>query len=341
MSRTIRVIDTHTCGEPTRVVVAGGPALGVGTVAEKLERLARHDTFRKSVLDEPRGSDHLVGALICESDRDDCDAGVIFMNNAGYLGMCGHGLIGVAEVLAVTGRLAAGRCRIETPVGPVAFERLADGAVRFENVPSYRWLADVEVAVAWDGEIAPVRGDVAWGGNWFFLVREHGETISRSRVGRLAKFAGEIRTALEREGVTGREGRPVDHVELFGPPLDPHNDSLNFVLCPGGAYDRSPCGTGTSAKLACLAADGLVTAGQTWRQEGITGGFFEASYDTIEEVEWPPPSHRVDLEEAGGMAVATEAVVSVVPRIRGRAYVVAETTLILDPRDPLTTVAWS
>lgn len=299
--RRVPVIDSHTGGEPTRVVIGGGPDLGGGSMAERLARFReQHDAFRSAVVNEPRGSDVMVGALLCEPVDPACAAGVIFFNNVGYLGMCGHGAIGLVVTLAHIGRIAPGRHRIETPVGEVAATLHDDGvSVTIENVASYRTAKDVVVSADGMGEVT---GDVAWGGNWFFLVKNSGERIALDNIERLTEVAWRIRQAL---------GRPeVDHVELFGPPSNANAaDSKSFVLCPGKAYDRSPCGTGTSAKLACLAADGLLTEGAVWRQESVVGSVFEASY------------RRGD----GGQ---------ILPSIKGTAYVNAESTLLLDPRDP-------
>jgi 4-hydroxyproline epimerase len=305
----IRVIDSHTGGEPTRSVIAGGPDLGRGPLAERRAHFReRYDWFRSAVVKEPRGSDVIVGALLCEPTDPGCAAGVIFFNNVGVLHMCGHGTIGVAVTLGHLGRIGPGAHRLETPVGVVAFDYDGANAVRLENVPSYRLAAGVTVEVGGHG---PVTGDVAWGGNWFFLVGDHGQELELANVERLTDFTWRVRQALVRHGVTGANGQEIDHIELFGPPRDPTNHGRNFVLCPGKAYDRSPCGTGTSAKLACLYADGKLREGQVWRQESILGSVFEGS-----------------VRVADG---------KVIPRITGSAFVTAEATLLLDPADPFRT----
>jgi 4-hydroxyproline epimerase len=302
----VQVIDSHTGGEPTRVVVAGGPDLGRGTMAERRTVFReRFDPFRSAVVNEPRGSDVLVGALLCEPVERSCAAGVIFFNNVGTLGMCGHGTIGVAVTLGHLGRIGRGTHRLETPVGVVSFEYDGENRATVENVPSYRHAKGVTVDVPGHGSVT---GDVAWGGNWFFLVHDHGRELDLRHVEELTEFTWRIRQALGQRGITGRDGGEIDHVELFGPPLDPRNHGRNFVMCPGKAYDRSPCGTGTSAKLACLFADGKIKEGDVWRQESILGSVFEGSV-------------RRDGER-------------VVPRITGSAYVSAEATLLLDPDDP-------
>ncbi|MGO9109481.1 MAG: proline racemase family protein [Thermoguttaceae bacterium] len=312
MDTTMRVniIDSHTGGEPTRVVIAGGPDLGAGSLAERRDRFCTHfDWFRAAVVNEPRGSDVLVGAILLPPDDPQSTAGVIFFNNVGYLNMCGHGTIGLVVTLAAMGRIAPGEHRIETPVGLVTAWLEESGHVMIENVASYRHAAHVPVEVEGSGSgSGRVHGDVAWGGNWFYLVHDHGLRVTLANLERLSDCAWTIRQALRRQGITGADGQEIDHVELFGPPEHPLADSKNFVLCPGRAYDRSPCGTGTSAKLACLAADGKLAPGQIWRQEGIVGSIFAG---------------LVEVREG-----------RVYPRIRGSAYITSEATLVLDPRDP-------
>jgi 4-hydroxyproline epimerase len=303
----VRVIDSHTGGEPTRVVIGGGPDLGGDPLASRLERFRRqHDSFRSAVVNEPRGSDVMVGALLCQPVDPACAAGVIYFNNVGYLGMCGHGTIGLVATLAYLNLFARGEQKIETPVGVVSAILHENGEVTVNNVASYRKAANVKVTVPGYGE---VYGDVAWGGNWFFLVRDHSMQLMLSHVDELTAFTWAIRTALRENGITGDDGKEIDHVELFGPSQLPGVDSKNFVLCPGKAYDRSPCGTGTSAKLACLYADGKIREGQTWRQESIVGSVFEGT---------------VKVRDG-----------KVYPSIRGAAFVNAEAELILDPKDPL------
>jgi len=302
--RTVRVIDSHTGGEPTRLVVKGGPDLGGGPLAERLARFRdRFDEYRSAIVNEPRGSDPLVGAMLQKPHRADCQLGVIFFNNVGYLGMCGHGTIGLIESLKYTGELAPGAVKIDTPVGPVEAELRKDGEISVSNVVSYRAARAVGVEVP---GIGPVIGDVAWGGNWFFLVSEHGQSIDLKHVEALTDFAWRVRAALN------AQGHPqVDHVELFAPSGRPGAQSRNFVLCPGKAYDRSPCGTGTSAKLACLAADGKLREGDAWVQEGLIGSTFVGRY------RWH--------DHAKG---------EIVPIITGTAHVTGESLLRLDPDDP-------
>jgi 4-hydroxyproline epimerase len=305
--KKIAIIDSHTGGEPTRLIVDGGPDLGHGPLSARLARMrADHDHIRTGTVCEPRGSDVLVGALLCEPHAPGCAGGVIFFNNVGYLGMCGHGTIGLVVSLAHLGRIAAGRHRIDTPVGVVTAELHADGSVSIDNVPSYRTRRGVDIDV---GGYGTVRGDVAWGGNWFFLVERHAFDVAPANIPALTAFAQAVMAALGEQGVTGTDGAPIDHVELFAP--SDTADSRNFVLCPGKAYDRSPCGTGTSAKLACLAADGTLAESAVWRQESIIGSVFEGSY-------------RRDGER-------------IVPTIRGSAWISGEATLLFDDDDPF---AW-
>lgn len=307
MTTTLTIIDSHTGGEPTRLIVDGGPDLGRGPLSERLALMReRHDHIRRGAVCEPRGSDVLVGALLCEPHAADCVAGVIFFNNVGYLGMCGHGTIGLVASLAHLGRIGTGRHRIDTPVGVVVAELHADGSVSVDNVASYRLKKDQALTVPGHGAVV---GDIAWGGNWFFLIGEHGLAVRPANIGALTAFSEAVMLALADQGITGADGAMIDHVELFGP--SERYDSRNFVLCPGKAYDRSPCGTGTSAKLACLAADGKLAPGQAWRQESIIGSVFEASY-----------------RQAGER---------IAPTIRGAAYISAQAQLLFQDQDPF---AW-
>lgn len=299
----IRILDSHTGGEPTRLVLEGGPDLGHGPLAERAKRFREQfDAHRSAIINEPRGSDVMVGALLVEPHEPGCAAGVIFFNNVGVLGMCGHGTIGVVVSLAHLGRLQPGTVRIDTPVGVVTAELHPDGRVSLDNVPSWRKAQGVAVQVP---DLGTVRGDVAWGGNWFFLVENHGQRIATDNIEALTDYTWRVRTALN------AQGQPeVDHVELFAASPTPGVHSRNFVLCPGKAYDRSPCGTGTSAKLACLAADGKLTAGTEWVQESVIGSIFRAR--------WRPGG-------ADG---------KVIPTITGTAHVMGEGVLILDEGDP-------
>ncbi|MCI0997629.1 4-hydroxyproline epimerase [Pseudomonas corrugata] len=305
--KRITVIDSHTGGEPTRLVTDGFPDLGQGSMAERRQRLAsQHDAWRAACVLEPRGGDVLVGALLCEPVDPSACAGVIFFNNSGYLGMCGHGTIGLVASLAHLGRIGPGVHRIETPVGTVQATLHEDRSVSVRNVPAYRYRKALRLEVP---GIGPVEGDVAWGGNWFFLIADHGQRVASDNLDALTAYTYAVQQALEQQGFRGEDGGLIDHIELFAD--DPQADSRNFVLCPGKAYDRSPCGTGTSAKLACLAADGKLQPGQSWRQASVIGSEFEGSY-----------------EQAGER---------IVPTIRGRAYISAETTLIIEADDPF---AW-
>ncbi|MBV6424964.1 MAG: 4-hydroxyproline 2-epimerase [Steroidobacteraceae bacterium] len=295
----IHVVDSHTGGEPTRLVIDGGPVL-TGPLAERVARLREHhDHFRSAVVNEPRGSDVLVGALLTTPADPGCAAGVIFFNNVGYLGMCGHGTIGTVVTLAWLGRLAPGEHRIDTPVGVVTTTLHDANTVSVRNVPAYRHAHGVRVDVEGHGTVT---GDVAWGGNWFFLCEDHGCPLALANAAALAGFCERVRQALAQAGITGADGATIDHVELS-------DEARNFVLCPGGAYDRSPCGTGTSAKIACLAAEGRLAPGETWRQTSITGSVFEARYERAGE--------------------------RIIPTITGQAWVTAESMLVLDPADPL------
>lgn len=303
----LNVIDSHTGGEPTRVVLEGGIELAGDTMEERREDFSgRFDHLRSGIVNEPRGSEVLVGAVLTPPVTPFATAGIVFFNNAGYLGMCGHGTIGVVETLRHLGRLTEGEVKFDTPVGSVRAEVSADGEVTLQNVVGYRHLANVRVNVE---EIGTVVGDVGYGGNWFFVVHEPQFVLDLSRWRFHTQQCLNIRAALERECITGADGAEIDHIEIFGEPTVPGALSKNFVLCPGGAYDRSPCGTGTSAKLACLYAAGKLKAGEWYMQESFIGSTFRGKVDPID----------------GG----------VIPTIVGRAHVTAESTLIFDDDDPL------
>lgn len=305
---SVLVVDSHSAGEPTRVVVEGGPDLGAGPLAERRARFqAEFGDFRRGVVCEPRGSEVVVGALLCAPMNPEAAAGVIFFNDVGTLGMCGHGTIGVVTTLAHLGRLKPGVHRIETPVGEVHTELHADGSVSVRNVPSYRFRAGVAVDVPGYGEFT---GDIAWGGNWFFLVAGHERRLLVSNRNELVALTTAMRNALSVAGITGANGELIDHIELVAGPEDQANSGRNFVLCPGASFDRSPCGTGTSAKMACLYAAGELKAGELWRQEGILGTVFTGS--VAPEGKW------------------------VIPTITGKAWITAESRLYFEASDPFT-----
>ena len=297
---SIRVIDSHTEGEPTRVVLEGWPQPSGDTMAARRESLRRDfDHLRRAVICEPRGHDALVGALLTPPVEAGSAAGVIYFNNVGYLGMCGHGTIGVVRTLEYLGQLGPGTIRLDTPVGTVAADLDADGAVTIRNVVARCHACDVVVDVPGLGRVV---GDIAYGGNWFFITQLADQPLTLARQVELSRLTLAIMAALRDQGITGADGAEIDHVELSG------SDGRNFVMCPGGAYDRSPCGTGTSAKLATLHVRGALAPGQIWQQESITGGRFTA---------W--------LEARDG---------ELVPCIRGHAFVTGEATLRFDAADP-------
>lgn len=309
----LRVLDSHTGGEPTRTILSGTPltrAIAPGearpSVARRLETMRRDfDFLRTGLLLEPRGSEVMVGAIVVPPENPAHAAGVIFFNNVGYLGMCGHGTIGVVETLRYLGLLAPGKHIIETCVGDVIATLHADRSVTLQNVPSYRIAKDVPVDVAGASGLVC---DVAYGGNMFALVDVSDQGWMELSAAKLIELSTQVMESV-------RSSFPnVDHVEFFAQPKNPLNSSRSFVLCPGGQYDRSPCGTGTSAKLACLAADEKLQAGEVWQQESFIGSVFEGSF------EW------VDRDKG---------VIS--PSIRSRAFVNADLQIIVDPDDPF---AW-
>lgn len=298
---SVPFVDSHTAGEPTRVILEVPFDLGSGSLAERREIFAaKYDSYRRAFCTEPRAGDTTVGALLVPPFDPTCSAGVIFFNNVGYLSMCGHGTIGLVRTLEYLGRLQPGPHRIDTPVGAVGATLHTDGRVSVENVASYR--AEKGFVVPVDG-LGKIAGDIAWGGNWFFLIENHGLEIALKNREELTDYSVRVKQAL----ALHPETQKIDHIELFGP--SQVADSRNFVLCPGGAYDRSPCGTGTSAKLACLCAEGKLSPGQTWRQESVIGTVFEATY-------------RLDGTD------------SIIPTITGSAFVNAKGEIVLDEQDP-------
>ena len=300
----IKVIDSHTGGEPTRIIIDGGPDLGDGPFSERISRFgSEFDHIRSAVVNEPRGSDVIVGGFVQKPTDPNCTTGIMFFNNRGTIGMCGHGTIGLIRTMQYLGKLSAGEHFVETPVGVVKATLHDNNEVSVQNVESYLYRNDVCVDVPGYGEVV---GDIAWGGNWFFLVKETKENLVVANVDRLLEVTRLIQQTLKDQEIFGEDGLFVDHIELFAP--SESADSKNFVLCPGGEYDRSPCGTGTSAKLACLAENGLLEPGQVWKQESIIGSIFEATYQ---------PADR-----------------GIIPTIRGSAYICGESTLLLDPQDP-------
>ncbi|WND03854.1 proline racemase family protein [Temperatibacter marinus] len=307
----MRVIDSHTGGQPTRVLIDVSLPLGSGSVAEQLSvlRSQRDDIRRETVLD-PKCSDAMVGALVVPPQDSRCSAGVIFFNSAGYLGMCGHGLIGLMVTLYYLGRIDQGDHFIETPVGIVKTTLTGPNQVSFVNVESFCFQKDVRVTgSSLACEEKPIVGDVAWGGNWFFLVETSPLSLCTANISSLTDYGFAIRRALKELGITGLHGEEIDHIEFFEKPETGHANSKNFVLCPGGAYDRSPCGTGTSAKLACLAERHALAPGDEWVQESIVGSQFKATYEPA---------------QAKG----------IIPTIAGEAYIFADATLIQQSGDP-------
>lgn len=309
MSEPIRVIDSHTGGEPTRIVISGVPDLGGGSVAQQMQVFNdKFDDFRSAIVNEPRGWDAMVGALLVPSEHPECEHGILFFNNVGSLWMCGHGTIGLGVTLKYLGQAALGVQKVESAVGVIEFELLDDHTVALTNVPSYRYRSNVEVDVPGYGV---AHGDIAWGGNWFFLMKDHGQQLELENVRQLTEYCTSVTEVLQGHGIVGADGKAIDHIELFADTENPNADSRNFVLCPGLEYDRSPCGTGTSAKVACLLTDGVIAPGEVWRQESIVGSVFEAS------AVWNEDGSRC------------------IPTVRGTAYITADAQMIFQEGDRL------
>lgn len=303
----MHVIDSHTGGEPTRVILDGGPDLGTGPLAQRAKLLAeQHRPFYRSIMLEPRGHTAMVGALLVEPVDPQCVTGVVYFDCEAVLGMCGHGTIGLAVTLAHLGRIGIGTHKIETPVGVIDVALSDPNTATVTNVESRRTHSAVQVNV--DG-LGTVTGDVAYGGNWFFIVDPSPIAIEMDNIRALSDAALAIRTATQAQGIGGDGGDPIDHVifQEASPKSSVH--SRNFVFCPDGNYDRSPCGTGSSARLACLAADGLLKPDQEIIQESVIGS-----------------SYRMSYQPGDGGAV--------IPKITGQAHVMAESTLLFHDNDP-------
>ena len=309
----LRVIDSHTIGEPTRVVLdeslVAGLDLGGGSVRDRRDQFRdRCDHVRSALVGDPRGTTAMVGVILVPPADPTCRFGAFYVNRVGYLDMCGHATIGLAVTLGARGIIEPGDFRLESPAGVVGVTWHGGGEAAFECVPPRRIAQNLALACD-DG--SQVTGDVATSGLWFYLCRDHGILVEPTAIPALTARAWSIRRALEARGISGDGGEVIDHVVLLGPPRDPGNDGRAFVLCPDGAFDRSPCGTGTSALVGCLFEDGILTAGRTWRQESVLGGVYEASIRRERDI--------------------------LVPTVRGRAWLTAETTLHFAGDDPYRT----
>lgn len=309
----LRVIDSHTIGEPTRLVIdeslVAGLDLGGGSVRERRDRFReRYDHVRQALVGDPRGTVAMVGVILLPPADPSCRFGAFCINRVGYLDMCGHATIGLAVTLGHLGRIEPGSFRLETPADVVGVTWHGGGEASFECVPPRRITKSLALACD-DG--ARVTGDVATSGLWFFICRDHGLPVDSAGIPALTARAWAIRRALDARGITGTGGAVIDHVVLLGPPRDARNHGRAFVLCPDGAFDRSPCGTGTSALVGCLFEDGQLAEGHTWRQESVLGGVYEAS-----------------IRRVGGMLV---------PTVRGSAWLTGETTLHFAGDDPYRT----
>ena len=303
----MHVIDSHTGGEPTRVILDGFPDLGDGPLSQRAARLATEyrDAYRAVVL-EPRGQVAMVGALLVPPTDPTCVTGVIYFDVEAVLGMCGHGTIGLAVTLFHLGRIGTGQHRIETPAGVVTVLVSDAHTVTVTNIESRRTATGVTVEVP---GLGAVTGDVAYGGNWFFLVDPSPLPVAPDNIRALTDATVATREALHAAGISGENGGVIDHIIFYGPSGDPAVHSRNFVLCPDDAYDRSPCGTGSSARLACLAAADRLAEGAEIIQHSVIGSAYRLSWTA---------------GPTGG----------VIPSITGKAHVMAESTLIFDPDDP-------
>ena len=325
-AQVIQAVDSHTAGEPTRIVTGGLPPLAGASMAEKRTILQRdHDGLRRALVLEPRGHDAIVLAYLLPPCTPGAHLGVVFANDAGYLGMCGHGAIGVATVAVAMGMVAAvepvTEVVLDTPAGVVPCRVAVAGgkvkSVTITNVPSFLFAQRVVVPVHGFGKVA---ADIAYGDNWFAFVEadQLGLMVEKTHLPVLMQAATAVREALVREGVRGRHPERsgdeiVDHVKLFAPLAGDEPGARALTLCPGAAYDRSPCGTGTSAKLAVLHAKGELEIGAWFRSQSVLATEFRA---------------RVVRETRVGPHPA------IVPEVTGSAWITGFPTFVLDPEDP-------
>jgi proline racemase len=325
---TLRTIDAHTAGEPLRLIVSGFPPVEGETMLDKREWVReQHDHLRRALMLEPRGHADMYGALLTAPERDDSDAGVLFMHNAGYSTMCGHGIIAVATIALERGLLMAraGRSAMifDTPAGSVHVTAAMSPAepdrvshVSFRNVPSFVLEGGIAVRLG----SRELRADVAFGGAFYAIVDSEstGIPLVPERLADLRKAGMEIRDRVEATVRAVHPEAPELHgiygTIFTGPAASSDADLRNVTVFADAAVDRSPCGTGTSAVMAVLSEMGLLGVGQTFTHESIIGTLFRG---------------RVMDETMVGEVRA------IVPEIRGEAYITGESTFLIDERDPL------
>jgi len=318
-------IDAHTCGNPVRVVAGGGPMLPHAPMADRRQIFMRdHDWVRRALMFEPRGHDVMSGSILYPPSAPDYDLAVLYIEVSGCLPMCGHGTIGTVTAALEAGLVIpreAGRLALETPAGRVDVEYASDGPyvdqVRLFNVPSYQHAAGVRIEVAGLGEIVV---DVAYGGNYYAIIEPQAnwaglDSMGASDIQRLSPLVRRAAQAAvapmhpEDARIAG-----ISHVMWCDKPRDPRADARNAVFYGEKAIDRSPCGTGSSARMAQLAAQGRLAVGDGFVHESIIGTMFDCRVEAAAMV--------------GGMA-------AIRPSVAGWARVIGHNTIYVDDRDPL------
>lgn len=326
ISKVINVVDSHTMGEPTRIVVGGIPKLPGKTMAEKKQYLIDNlDHIRTGIMLEPRGHNDMFGSIITQPCDETADFGIIFMDGGGYLNMCGHGSIGAITVAIETGMVQAvepvTHVKMDTPAGIVTAEaKVKDGKVlevSFVNVPAFLYKKDLEVELP---EIGTVKFDISFGGSFFALIHanQFGLTVEPKNASKLTEIALELRDVInekiEMQHPTLGHITTCDLVEIYDNPSHPEATYKNVVIFGQGQVDRSPCGTGTSAKLATLYSKGELKENELFVYESILGTMFK------------------------GRVVGTDKVgefEAVIPEVTGAAYITGMNNLMFDPMDPL------
>ena len=322
---TFSCLDGHTCGNPVRLVTGGGPLLKGATMSERRQDfLARFDWIRRALMFEPRGHDVMSGSILYPPTREDCDAAILFIEVSGCLPMCGHGTIGTVTMALENGLITPaveGTVRLDAPAGPVTATYVRNGdhidSVRIRNVPSFLAFADVKIEVEGLGELVV---DVAYGGNFYAIVepQKNYAGIDALGAGGILGLSPRVRTAINQavDAVHPLDPtiRGIGHVQWTDQPRDRRAQGRNAVYYGDKAIDRSPCGTGTSARMAQLAARGRLAVGQDFVHESIIGTLFEG---------------RVEAADRVG------AVDAIVPSIAGWARQHGINTIFVDSRDPL------
>lgn len=321
---TFTCIDAHTCGNPVRVVAKGGPDLVGDTMIEKRRYfLDNYDWIRTGLMFEPRGHDVMSGSILYEPTRDDCDVAILFIETSGCLPMCGHGTIGTVTVAIERGLVTPrepGVLRLDTPAGLVVAQYEQNGdhvdSVRLTNVPAFLHGTDYEVDVP---ELGTLKMDVAYGGNFYAIIeaQENFRDMSDLSPGDIQRLSPLVRTLMnekyefvhpEHPEITG-----LSHVLWTGAPIHAEAHARNAVFYGDKAIDRSPCGTGTSARMAHWAARGDLGKGDVFVHESIIGSLFKGRVEDVLTVGDKP---------------------AIVPSIEGWARITGDNTIYIDDRDP-------